>query len=476
MKRMKKIFVILLLLAGGRAAAQTEGVSAVKKLSIQPSFSEYAKAYVEQRVNQWQKKGEFEKSADWQVRVNEQTRREKIAELTKEAEREFIARCSAAIAPACTLGDYDADNEVYLITDARFGNLLVPVPLSEAPAFKSGWASLRITPEYFVENDRLALAAASFALPGSKSYRYSNRASLEYMVADVDYNFDPIEIDVADNSDRRGRQTISQTKLTVGKSDVDVDIPQIKEVNDKTFAVIIANENYDREAQVDFALNDGETFRKYCRMTLGVPESNIRYVADATLNNMRGEINWLCKVAEAHQGEAEILFYYAGHGIPDERTSSAYLLPTDGYGSDVETGYKLSELYDRFGRIPARSVTVFLDACFSGAQRSGEMLASARGVAIKVRDDAPSGNTVVFSAASSDETAYPYREKGHGLFTYFLLKKLQSSAGDVTLGELGDYITTNVSRQSIVVNNKSQTPKPIPSPILSGSWENLKLR
>ena len=86
---------------------------------------------------------------------------------------------------------------------------------------------------------------------------------------------------------------------------------------------------------------------------------------------------------------------------------------------------------------PAESVTVFLDACFSGTKRESGMLASARGVAIKVRDEVPQGKLVVFTAAQGDETAYQYAEKGHGMFTYFLLKKLQESKGDVTLGELG---------------------------------------
>lgn len=80
------------------------------------------------------------------------------------------------------------------------------------------------------------------------------------------------------------------------------------------------------------------------------------------------------------------------------------------------------------------------------------MLASARGVAIKVKQATPVGNIVVFSAAQGDETAYPYKEKEHGLFTYYLLKKLQETKGNVTLGELSDYIKTQVERQSIVIN------------------------
>jgi hypothetical protein len=83
---------------------------------------------------------------------------------------------------------------------------------------------------------------------------------------------------------------------------------------------------------------------------------------------------------------------------------------------------------------------------------------------------------VVFSAAQGDETAFPYKDKGHGLFTYFLLKKLQETKGDVTLGDLSDYIETNVGRQSILVNNKSQTPSVAPSATLYDKWRGLKLK
>jgi hypothetical protein len=126
--------------------------------------------------------------------------------------------------------------------------------------------------------------------------------------------------------------------------------------------------------------------------------------------------------------------------------------------------------------MPARSITVFLDACFSGPGRDGSMLVSARGVTVKAKASVPAGNMVVFSAASGDETAHPYREKGHGLFSYFLLKKLQESKGDATLGELAGYISTGVSRQPIVVNGKSQTPTTTPSSALSDKWQSIKLK
>uniref|UniRef100_UPI002612609B caspase family protein n=1 Tax=uncultured Bacteroides sp. TaxID=162156 RepID=UPI002612609B len=237
-----------------------------------------------------------------------------------------------------------------------------------------------------------------------------------------------------------------------------------------------ANENYLEETPVQYALNDGQTFKTYCQKVLGLPEDNIHYTEDATLNMILTEVDWIAKVAKAYNGEASLIVYYAGHGIPDEASGSSYLLPVDGIGNNLRTGYSLAELYKTLGTLPARSVTVFMDACFSGAKRGEGMLASARGVAIKAKPEAPKGNMVVFSAAQGDETAYPYEDKGHGLFTYFLLKKLQETKGQVSLGELAQYVQQQVSRRSIVTNGKSQTPCVTPSESVIGTWKGKMLK
>ena len=264
--------------------------------------------------------------------------------------------------------------------------------------------------------------------------------------------------------------------MKIKGGNVDYNIPQSTNINEQTFAVIIANENYRREESVPYANNDGEIFKNYCVNTLGIPEKNIKYIADASLNDLKYNLNWLKQVMEAYNGEAKAIFYYAGHGIPDEAQKTAYLLPVDGYGSDVTTGFKIDELYATLGKLPSKSVLVFLDACFSGTKREGEMLASARGVAIKVKPNEPKGKLVVFSAAQGDETAYPYKEQRHGMFTYYLLKKLQETKGEATLGEISDYVTNEVRKQSIVINGKMQTPTLTSSPVVGDAWRNWKLK
>lgn len=258
--------------------------------------------------------------------------------------------------------------------------------------------------------------------------------------------------------------------------DVDFYIPIADNVSNHTFAVVISNEKYQMEKPVQYAENDGNTFAEYCKKTLGLPEKNVHFITNATLNNIKHEIKWLEDVIAVYHGDAKVIFYYAGHGIPDEQNKSAYLLPIDGYGSDVTTGYALEDLYKALGSLPSKSVTVFLDACFSGAKRDGDMLASARGVAIKVKQATPVGNIVVFSAAQGDETAYPYKEEEHGLFTYYLLKKLQKTKGNVTLGELSDYIKTQVERQSIVINGKLQSPSFVSTATIANSWKKWTLK
>lgn len=259
-------------------------------------------------------------------------------------------------------------------------------------------------------------------------------------------------------------------------SDVDIDIPTVEGKNENTFVVIIANENYQEEEKVDYALNDGEMFKTYCHKILSIPEKNIHIRKDATLNNMNSEMTWMQNVGKAFDGDARFIVYYAGHGIPDEKSAAAYLLPIDGKGSMTGTAYGLERFYDELGNIPSAGVTIFLDACFSGSKRGDGMLASARGVAIKAKPQTPKGKMVIFSAAQGDETAYPFKEKEHGLFTYYLLKKLQETKGNATLEELSIYLKKMVSRESIVSNGKPQTPSINVSLSLDQEWKELKLR
>ena len=270
--------------------------------------------------------------------------------------------------------------------------------------------------------------------------------------------------------------TSSLSNANVRKSDIDTSIPMNPQGNDNTFALVFANEDYQNVARVPNAQNDGRVFAEYCEKALGIPKSNIHCIVNATFNNMKRELNLMKQIAEAYKGEGKFIVYYAGHGVPDESTKNAYLLPTDGYCSDMTTCFSLNELYRILGGMPSQQIVLFLDACFSGSLRGDGMLASARGVAIKSKAESLHGKVVVVSASQGDETAYSYQEQGHGMFTYFLLKHLKESRGEATLGDLFYCIRDNVVKKSLVVNGKSQTPTFSVSPSLGDSWKTWKLK
>ena len=254
------------------------------------------------------------------------------------------------------------------------------------------------------------------------------------------------------------QQSTASTPVT---SDVDINIPSTRAKRENTFCLVIGNETYQQRdtPNVKFAQQDSKTFSEYCIRTLGVPENQVRNITNTTYMQFKDGLGWVKKIAGVYGNEANYIVYYAGHGIPDEK-GNCCLLPTDVSINDVENGFNLSELYQSLGSLTTKNVLFLIDACFSGNDRNGDIAMNDehRGVMIEVREEKVPKNVVVMTATSQKETALAYNEKGHGYFTYFLLKKLQETKGKVTFGELYDYIHREVSRKSVVNEQKTQTP------------------
>ena len=445
-----------------------------------PLYSEYAKEFIEGRLAQWQQKDQFETISEYQSRVTEASRNAKVEEFKRQAESSYLSLYAKNLSHRdITLMPYDPEHEVFL-AESKYGDIIIPVPRAgnEAQIFMSSWNGVKFTnPEYAISGDRIVLKKMTFVTPTGKSYVFDRSNDMEYTETEVDIAFQDISYDDLIGHGGNVRRNVNRSKVTIAQSDVDVDIPVSSSKQKHVFAVVIANENYDFVGNVPMALNDGKIFCDYCEKTLGLPKDNIRYYPDATYGSMLRAIQDINDIAAAFpMGKIRVIFYYSGHGIPDERTKNGYLLPVDADGRQMEVCYPLDKLYSELGALGASEVVAFLDACFSGSKKTGEAIVAARGVALDAAPSVPTGNMVVFSAASGSETAFPYVDKGHGMFTYYLLKKLKDSKGDLTLGELTDYVTEQVRQQSVVVNHKSQTPNVIPSYRMNGMWKNIRLK
>lgn len=268
--------------------------------------------------------------------------------------------------------------------------------------------------------------------------------------------------------------TITEGSLT---SFVDKNIPIAEKKVPGRLALVIGNENYARsgslnaQINVDFARNDASVFREYALKTLGVQDENMFFLTDASAGEMRKKIDLVTALLKRMGSESELIFYYAGHGLPDESSRIPYLIPVDVDATNLAYAIKLSDIYRNFSETGAKRITIFLDACFSGGGRNQGLLA-ARGVRIKPEEAPVSGNMVVFAASSGDQSSLPYRKEKHGIFTFYLLKKIQDSGGTVTYGELSAYLRDNVGITSLKENSKTQDPEVLVSPAVESVWQN----
>ena len=437
----------------------------------------YAKPLIEEDIKNWQKKSEFEKQSEWKKRVTAVNQNLKVKELTKEYKSKYL-NTNKRVDLRYILAAYDPENETFPVYIKNVDTLFIKVPIAQAPTFKEKWRNdVKITPNYDIVNDRAAIVSFSFKLGNNVYKSLNNYVPDQNLSANID--LPEIIVDVADNKVHTTPQSLQKAKtqpVTIIDRTIDKDIPVSSVKSSNTFAFIIGNENYQNVASVPFAVNDAKIFSEYCHKTLGLPKENIKVYIDATYGKILGALSTLKQISQAYKGDINVIFYYAGHGVPNESNHNAYLLPVDVDGAQTELCLPISKLYQELNDLKANHTVVFMDACFSGAQRGNGMLTNARSVALKVKNDTPQGNMVVFTAATGDQTAFPYIEKHHGMFTYFLLKKLQETSGEATLSEIGNYISEQVSQQVAIQKGRKQTPLTIPSATYSGNWKETKLK
>ena len=292
----------------------------------------------------------------------------------------------------------------------------------------------------------------------------------------IDQKLDASKLVVPDNPYKETQ--ITKEYLT---SDVDRDIPVNYNTISNRYALVIGNEDYSSkqtnlstEQDVAFARNDANSFKNYLISSLGFENEHVTILNDATSGEMNKEIEILVRLAKL-DSKSEIVLYYAGHGFPDEN-KHPYLIPVDVSTINLSSGgISLKQLNSKLASSNAAKITVFLDACFSGGGRDLGLLA-ARGMKINPKEETFTGNMVVFASSSGEERSLPYKEKQHGFFTYFLLKKLQETKGNATYGELSEYIKKEVSRSSLLKKSLQQTPNTNISPNVQDKWKTWSFR
>lgn len=237
---------------------------------------------------------------------------------------------------------------------------------------------------------------------------------------------------------------------------VDTNIPNTGMDNPNAIAVVIGNQNYQHSdiPPVKFAHNDANAVRNYLIKTFGYKEGNIIFETDIT----KAKFEVLFGISSDHRGllydfvkpgKSDVFIYYSGHGAPDISTQKGYFVPADCDPSKISfNGYALEVFYNNISKLKARTMTIVLDACFSGGTNTGEwLIPDASPAMLKVKEPIFSfENMVVLTSATNDQISSWHSDQEHGLFTYFFLKAI-AGLGDkdknkkLTYNEVFDYIS-----------------------------------
>lgn len=274
---------------------------------------------------------------------------------------------------------------------------------------------------------------------------------------------------------KKGLTDVNSLDKTKDKSlsDIDINIP----VGNKSdgYALVIGNEDYSSfqpnlsaESNVPYAIRDGETFANYLTQLFGFEKANVEFLRNATYGTMNQAISRLERLMDIDGKEKEIVIYYSGHGMPDEKTKEPYLIPIDISGNNVNQGISLKSLMSRLSAKPHGKITLVIDACFSGLGKV-EPIATVKGISVTPVNPELGPNMLLISSSSGNESSVIDDQNQHGLFTYHLLKRLQESKGDISIDSLFSLIKKDVALSAIKKLNKIQTPS-----ILLGKEIELK--
>jgi Caspase domain len=252
------------------------------------------------------------------------------------------------------------------------------------------------------------------------------------------------------------------------------------------WAVIIGVGGYESTAvpKLRYPVADADAVYQTLIASGGFKKENILLLTDKTerkptLRNIKWALGTFL-ARSAHKDDL-VVIYFAGHGASEvdqrgvERDGlSKYLVPVDADPDDLySTALPMDEMQNVLARIEAERVTVFLDACYSGAA-GGRTFASTKTRAVTVDDIflerlTRSKGRAIVTASRPSELSIELPELGHGIFTYYLVRGLQGYAdlnrdGIVSLQELYEYLTQEVSRKSRAVGGNQH-------PMMKGELE-----
>ncbi|MCX6285968.1 MAG: caspase family protein [Bacteroidetes bacterium] len=263
--------------------------------------------------------------------------------------------------------------------------------------------------------------------------------------------------------------------------DADKDIPELPPDRKNSYVLIIANDAYSPmqmarcfSDSMDYHARDARVFREYAIRTLGIPSSNVQMMINAKSFEMRRELIKLASYSRGVNGNADLIFYYAGYGLIDEKTLEPYFLPVDIENDDPKFIIRISDLFKMLQEDASKRISILLETSFQFDALKPKPDKSKLAKIILRYPNVPA-NVFFMAASGPGQKAWSDHHAGHGLFTLALLGKLKETKAKASLKELSDFIIQDVHTTSLKMKLKEQLPHALSGSSLTKDLPILKL-
>jgi hypothetical protein len=317
----------------------------------------------------------------------------------------------------------------------------------------------------FIINVQTNADTASLLINGEEQ---GGRANGDYIVKKVaragqDTKFTIVATDINGNTDTKSvtvsRQVVESKAIYAALNPTKVK----RQPERDAVAVVIGIADYRSLPKAEYANDDARAFYDYAIRALGVKPENIKLLVDGDAEEAEILKTFRTWVPSRVKSTTDVYVYYSGHGLPTQDGQGLYLLPPRADREVIDdTAIPFSKINAALQLAKPRSVTIFMDACYSGQARSGETLvASARPISLRTENRLfPDGFTVI-TASQHDQISSSSPDLQHGIFSYYLMRGMEGDAdankdGKITLGEMQVYLSENVGRQAAMMSRKQE--------------------
>ncbi|HEV2802087.1 MAG TPA: caspase family protein [Pyrinomonadaceae bacterium] len=216
------------------------------------------------------------------------------------------------------------------------------------------------------------------------------------------------------------------------------------------FALVIGNNAYQHVQRLKTAEDDAREIDAILRTQYGFQTklllNGTRQQIISAINSYRRELS----------ADANLLIYYAGHGVNDKEIDKAYWLPVDARLDDNSNWISADDITSNIRGIPAKHVLVVSDSCYSGTLTRGlEASLPAPSERQRYLQKMMASKSRTLMASGGNEPVADGGGGNHSVFANALLRGLKQMERDqFTAGELfRDFVEESVAGRA------NQTPE-----------------